>query len=85
LNFAPGFTVHITPNPASGFINVSLANNSNAANLQITDLNGRLIKQQTINPGTANTLISLAGVAKGLYSIKLVSAENTSTQKLVVQ
>jgi hypothetical protein len=85
INFARQSAIRITPNPASGFINVSLENINTAANLQIIDLSGQLVKQQLITQGTANKSISLAGMPKGLYTVKLVSAENVTTQKLVIQ
>lgn len=85
INFTRKPAIRITPNPASSFINVSLENINTAADLQIIDLSGQLVKQELITQGTANKLVSLAGMPKGLYAVKLVSAENVTTQKLLIQ
>ncbi|MEP6748624.1 MAG: choice-of-anchor J domain-containing protein [Bacteroidota bacterium] len=85
INFIRGGSIHVSPNPASSFINISLENVSSTVNLQIIDLNGQLVKQQLITQGTTNKSISLAGMPKGLYTVKLVSAETVTTQKLVIQ
>ena len=85
VNFARQAGIRITPNPASSYIYVSLENINTTARLQIIDLNGQLLKQQLINQNTSNTTVSLAGLAKGLYTIKLVCAEKVTTQKLVIQ
>jgi len=85
VNFARQAGIRITPNPASSYIYVSLENINTTARLQIIDLNGQLLKQQFINQNTSNTTVSLAGLAKGLYTIKLVCAEKVTTQKLIIQ
>jgi hypothetical protein len=85
LNFDRTGGFRITPNPASSFIYVSLENINTAARLQIIDLNGQLVRQQLISQNSSNTVVSLSGLAKGLYTIKLVSAEKLTTQKLVIQ
>lgn len=85
VNFDLQLSIHITPNPASGFIYVNPGNINSPANLQVIDLNGKLVKQQLLTQSGGNQLVSLSGLAKGLYTVKLVSAETVTTQKLVVQ
>jgi len=85
VNFARQAGIRITPNPASTYIYVSLENVNTTAKLQVIDLNGQLLRQEIINQNTATTTISLAGLAKGLYTVKLVTAEKVTAQKLVIQ
>ena len=85
INFTKLPGIHISPNPASSYIYLSLENINSTVNLQLIDVNGKLVKQQLITKGTVNKTISLSGVAKGLYTIKMVSQEQVATQKLVVQ
>jgi hypothetical protein len=85
VNFSKQPAIRIVPNPASSYVYVSLENITTTAWLQVIDLNGQLLKQQLVNQNSGNTTLSLAGLAKGLYTIKLVSAEKVTTQKLVIQ
>ena len=75
----------VSPNPASSWLYISLENINSSVNLQIIDVNGRPVKQQLITQGAANKAISLSGMAKGLYTVKLISPERVATQKLMVQ
>ncbi|MEO5684268.1 MAG: choice-of-anchor J domain-containing protein [Chitinophagaceae bacterium] len=85
VNFSKVPGIRVSPNPASNFVYISLENISSSVNLQIIDLNGRLVKQQLITQGTANKAISLNGMAKGLYTVKMISQEKVATHKLLVQ
>ncbi len=77
--------IRISPNPASSYLYISLDNINSATTLLLVDINGKILKQQFIAQGTANKTISLAGMAKGLYTVKLVSQEKVVTQKLLIQ
>ena len=48
-------------------------------------MNGRLMQQQLIAQGTGYKAISLAGLVKGLYTVKITSQEKVVTEKLLVQ
>ncbi len=85
LNFTQQPGIRISPNPAKAFMYISLDNINTAASLQVIDLSGQLVKQESIAQGTTNKTISLAGLAKGLYTVKLLSAQQVTTQKLVIQ
>jgi hypothetical protein len=85
LNFVRQLSIRITPNPATTVINVVIDDASEALTMQIIDLNGRMLMQQTLPPGTRNVSISVGGLAKGLYNVKLVSNSGVSTQKVLIQ
>ena len=85
INFGKLPAMHISPNPASNYLNISLENINTTVTLQLFDGNGRLVKQQLLSQGAANKSISLSGMAKGLYTVKLMSQEQVSTQKLMIQ
>ncbi len=76
--------VLITPNPASSFVNIYLSKNNNSVTqIIITDANGKLV--QKINTAEQTYQLSTAAYAKGLYVIKIIGAENTSTQKVIIR
>ena len=56
-------------------------NNEGDATVQVIDINGRIIKSETIN-GNANVNVNAAA---GVYMIRLVNGENVMVQKVVVR
>lgn len=82
VNFASGFAVSISPNPASTYINVTLSGNG-SSRVIMSDLNGKVVYNQTT---TAPKLqINSSTFAKGMYIIKVVNGSDISTNKVIVQ
>lgn len=77
--------VKISPNPASSFVKISMENINERLLVQLIDMNGKIVKQQAMAQGIHNTEISIGGLSKGLYTIKVVGSKEVSTQKLVIQ
>jgi len=79
--------ISISPNPASEMVNVKFHNPSREmVTLRFLDLGGRLIK--IVNAGNdldVQASIPLKGMAKGPYTVQLLSASKTSTVKLIVE
>jgi predicted extracellular nuclease len=85
INFGKQTDIQVNPNPATSFITIRFNDVSvTSAQVQLFDLNGRMIKQQSINT-TAPQLISLTGMAKGLYHLKLVTDREVLIRKIAVQ
>jgi hypothetical protein len=83
VTFSSSFSVSISPNPASTFINVTLNGNNNASRVIVSDLNGKVVFNQTT---TAPKLqINSSTFAKGMYIIKVVNGTEISTNKVIVQ
>ncbi len=85
VNFTKLPGIRISPNPASSYLYVNLENINAAATLQLIDVNGKLIQQHLISQGTVNKAISLNGLVKGLYTVKVITKEKVATKKLLVQ
>ncbi|HEY0041670.1 MAG TPA: choice-of-anchor J domain-containing protein [Flavisolibacter sp.] len=83
INFGKAFTVSLTPNPAREFLSVNLANKTGLITMQIVDMNGRIIRNAVLTNEVNK--ISLAGVQKGLYLVKIIGDNETYTEKLVVE
>lgn len=72
---------NVYPNPASGVVNISLAQGN--YNIEMTDLTGRTVLQQVSN---GSTQLSLNGLANGVYLIRLFDGANlVGVQKIVVE
>jgi hypothetical protein len=86
INFGKQVDVQITPNPASTYISIQINDASvTTATIQLIDLNGRIVKQQRLNQTVSNTIISLDGISKGLYHLKIITNQQVVTEKVVVQ
>ncbi len=70
----------IYPNPAVDVVNVS--NDSIQINsIEMTDLNGRIVKNQKI--GATQGQVSISDLATGVYMMKIITAQGTATKKIV--
>lgn len=74
-------TMQVWPVPAVGFFNVNINGLTKADVLQVLDMNGRLVKQFTIQNQTQQ---QVSGLPAGIYYIKLAS-DNIAGQKVIIQ
>ena len=74
-------SLQVWPVPAVGFFNVSVNGLSKADLIQVIDMNGRMVKQFTIQNQTQQ---QVSGLPAGTYFVKLGS-DNTVAQKVVLQ
>lgn len=82
--FSNADVVLITPNPASSFVNIYMSkNNTSLTQIIVTDANGKLIEK--INTAEQTYQLKTSAYAKGLYIIRIAGAQNTSTQKVIIQ
>lgn len=68
------------PNPANNLIYIEF-NNSTNANLDIVDINGRILEKQNLNNTT--NIININHLPKGIYLFKIYTNEGISTKKVV--
>jgi hypothetical protein len=85
VDFTPSLLVRILPNPAHGTANILLGNTTEATSIEIVDLNGRIITQLVTTAGTSNVPVDITNIAKGIYTVKVISGSSLTTQKLLVQ
>lgn len=77
--FTQNFKVY--PNPATTVVNLSGKNNTTINQVQITDLNGRVIKSIAVNEVT--TQINIADLNSGVYFLKATSNNGVGVTKIV--
>ena len=81
--YKPHFVV--SPNPASGFINVSNKNDhNNITNIKLLDISGREIKSWDIASQDESVQLKLPGV-KGLFLLQISNLQGTYTSKLIIR
>lgn len=73
------FTLY--PNPAKNTLNVNINTIYNNATLSIVDLQGRLIKSQSLLDTT--TTIDVANLQSGVYIVKVDSSDGSYTKKFI--
>jgi hypothetical protein len=72
----------ISPNPANDFITVSNADNISVNAISITDLNGRVVKQNTYSNVT-NVQVNVSDLASGVYMMSISSDKASVTKKII--
>lgn len=80
----------VFPNPTAGSNEVNIhitANNTFDANINLIDVNGRLVNalgQHTITNGNNSLAISVANLPQGVYNLILTSEEGITNKRIVV-
>jgi len=79
--------IRIQPNPSNGVVNLSIENLAQTAELNITDLEGRVVfRQNYLNPGPVlNDQLNLTSLPKGTYILKVNTETRNKIEKLVIQ
>ena len=75
--------LRIAPNPSNGLYNIKISNYVGKINLEVVDLNGRLIlDNQDIDFDNEKT-IDLSSYQSGIYLLKVIGEKLNYTQKLI--
>lgn len=83
IDFSRPYTVTLTPNPAHSDITVTVTNTSQQLVLQVVDMNGKVVKSQTVRSQVSK--INVTDLSKGLYLLKVNGLNTTYTEKLVIE
>ncbi|MEO9532022.1 MAG: DNRLRE domain-containing protein [Crocinitomicaceae bacterium] len=78
-----GMNVAMFPNPAQDVLNVVIEGNSELVNLNVLDMNGRLVYQTATSNST--TTINLSAFENGVYLVEMIANGSRTTQRIVVQ
>jgi hypothetical protein len=74
-------SISIYPNPTSSVLNISNTNNFEIKNISVTDINGRVVKNQT----SSLTRINVSDLNAGVYFVTIEAAEGKTTKKFIKQ
>jgi hypothetical protein len=78
----PGFEVF--PNPARTVATVRVPAGNNAATLTLTDALGRVVRTQSATAGR-DYPYDLAGLAPGVYALRMQAGAAVATQRLIIE
>ena len=72
----------VSPNPANDFISVTNSDNIIVSGISITDLNGRVVKQNTYT-NVSDIQVNVSDLASGMYMMNITSDKGSVTKKIV--
>ena len=74
-------SLSIYPNPVTTMLNISNTNNVEIKNISVTDINGRVVKNET----GSLTQINVSDLNAGVYFVTIEAAEGKTTKKFIKQ
>ncbi|SFU27491.1 Por secretion system C-terminal sorting domain-containing protein [Pustulibacterium marinum] len=77
--------INIYPNPSSGLFYVNADVNRQIKNIQVIDLQGRIIRNIAVTDGVTTTEIDIRNQATGVYMLTITEANGTSITKRVIK
>ena len=72
----------VSPNPANDFITVSNSENIFVNAISITDLNGRVVKQNSFS-NLSNVQVNVSDLSSGVYMLNISSDKGSVTKKII--
>ena len=71
------------PNPTSGQTVLEIEGLSKKAEIQLIDIQGRILKSYTLNPNSTTLEMDLRDLSKGLYNVRIDTKTNTIIKKII--
>lgn len=78
--FATNFSAY--PNPANNVLNINTKNGVQMDQIQLTDINGRVVSNIAVN-GVTETQVNMTDLASGVYFLKVQSSAGTGVHKIM--
>ena len=72
----------VTPNPANDFVNISNTENIKVSNIKITDLNGRVVKQNNFD-NVSSINLNVSDLSSGVYMMNINTNEGIMVKKII--
>lgn len=79
--FESELSISIYPNPAED--SISIDSSSEIQHLRIYDIQGRMIESETYKDNALSRRLDVTTLSKGIYFLKVTTAEGEATQKLI--
>jgi extracellular elastinolytic metalloproteinase len=73
----------VYPNPTNGFLNIRINNYVGKANIQIIDINGRIVEEFSNEDFNVEKSLNLNNLQSGIYVLKVSGDEMNFTQKII--
>ncbi|MFA7081693.1 MAG: T9SS type A sorting domain-containing protein [Bacteroidales bacterium] len=75
--------ISLYPNPTSSKANIEIKGLSTKAEIQLIDIQGRILKSYTLNPNSTTLEMDLRDLSKGLYNVRIDTKTNTIIKKII--
>jgi hypothetical protein len=77
----------IYPNPTSGMVNIAIDNSNqlDSGTFTLTNQNGQVIAQESLEPGSTNKTLDISHFPKGVYYLRFVSNGFVKVEKLILK
>lgn len=72
----------VSPNPASAMVSISSSVSTQISNIEIFDLNGRMVKSVKVD-NLSVTNVDITNLTTGVYMMKITSDNGISTKKVI--
>ncbi len=80
-----GVNVSVFPNPTSDMVNINLVNNLKDLQMDLFDMNGKLLQTRKIGAAEGNIQISMIDYARANYLLRIYSADGSVNYTYKVQ
>ncbi len=76
---------NLYPNPSNGRVTLNLKSKSNSTTVQVVDAMGKLVFSQSYSGSLLKKSFDFSILSKGVYSLVVISGNEKSQEKLVIQ
>ena len=81
---AANVNVNLQPNPATSNVKLTISGVEGMVDFSLVDMSGRVVRSSKMDATTAQN-ISLAGLAKGAYFVRITNSNFSKVEKLIVR
>jgi len=79
------YRVVVYPNPADDFVTIALDGSTDGADVQISDMLGRVVGRYRIAAGESSISFDVSSLAAGNYLVRIVSGDRVVIEKLIIE
>jgi hypothetical protein len=85
VNNASNVKVSVYPNPANDNLTINLNSNAAIDQIQLVDLQGKVVFSEAVNNAAYNKTISTSAFAAGIYFLKVTAANEVANHKVIIK
>ncbi len=84
-DLADNSLLSVSPNPTSGWLQISLPTGNDLEAVRVTDLAGKTVRNLELGAGSNITEVDLSGLPKGMYALQARAAGQVFVKKVIVE
>lgn len=84
-DLADNSLLSVSPNPTSGWLQISLPTGNNLEYVRVMDLAGKTVRNLKLGAAASNTQIDLSGLSKGIYTLQARAEGQVFVKKVIVE